>query len=896
MGRGSLSQPGRKTLAVPHRPGHDEAAEVSMQKLEAVPEAIGGERAGELDEIVARARLAVDAMRRLDQEAVDRIVWAMVVAGLEAAGDLAELAVEETGFGVFEDKVVKNYVATEFLYDYLKDKKTVGVIAEEPERGIEYVAEPIGVVVAVTPITNPTSTVLFKSIVAAKTRNAMIFRPSPHAVRSAERAVEILARAGERAGLPRGALQVVPDVAREATHYLFRHPGVDFIWATGGPKIVELANASGKPTLSVGPGNAPVYVHRSADVRGAVVDILISKTFDDSVICPAEQTCVVDAPIYDQVVEEFERMGARLLTSEETERLAAFAFGCEDKVNLAALGRPPDVLGEQAGIPVARGTKVLLAPLPSDLDALAKHPLLREKLMPVLSLVLSRDVDHAIAACELVTEHGGLGHTSAVYATDEGVVRRFALAIRTGRVLVNAPTAVGALGGVYNSLAPTFSLGCGTWGGSATTENVNYRNLLNVKTVSHRRVPPQWFRVPSDTYFNAGALENLRQFKVRQALIVADAGAEARGVTDAIRRLLGGAMVRVFSDVTPEPGEEVVRAGIEALERTRPDLIIAVGGGSVIDAAKVMRLLHEHPNLSLKELSLPFLDARKRVAHYPEIPPKLRLVAIPTTAGTGSEVSPAAVLTIGPRKATLVDYSLVPDTAIVDPELTLSLPPAVTADTGVDAFTHAIEAIVSIFASPYTDAFCVQAARLIFESLPRAFANGSDLGARTAMSNAATIAGLAFSNAFVGVNHALAHAVGAAFHLPHGRANGIFLPHVIRYNAALPAKFMPAPGYSAYVAPEKYAMLGRIIFGGHDEGERRARLLAQVERLLRTVGIPRTLAEAGVAEPDFRAALPSLARSAFADPSLRTNPRMPLLHEITELLELGFYGGSGSAA
>jgi acetaldehyde dehydrogenase/alcohol dehydrogenase len=862
-----------------------------MQKLEAVAEGIGPERMSQLDEIVARARLAADALRKLDQAAVDRIVWSMVVAGLKAADDLARLAVDETGFGVFEDKVVKNYVATEFLYDYLKDKKTVGVIAEDPEHGIDYVAEPVGVVVAVTPITNPTSTVLFKSIVAAKTRNAMIFRPSPQAVRSAERVVEILTTAGEEAGLPRGALQVVPDAAREATHYLFRHPAVDFIWATGGPKIVHLANASGKPTLSVGPGNAPVYLHRSADVRGAVVDILISKTFDDSVICPAEQTCVVDEPIYDQVVTEFERMGARLLTTEEADRLAAFAFGCDGDVNFAALGQPPTVLGERAGIDVAPGTKVLLAPLPSDLEALGSHPLVREKLMPVLGLVRSPDADHGIRACALVTEHGGLGHTSAVYATDDDVVRRFAETIRTGRVLVNAPTAVGALGGVYNSLPPTFSLGCGTWGGSATTDNVNYRHLLNVKTVSRRRVPPQWFRVPSDTYFNAGSLENLRQLDVRQALVVTDAGLEARGVAEEVRRRLGTATTRIFSEVVPEPGEAIVRAGVEALERMRPDVVIAVGGGSVIDAAKVMRLLYEHPALSLDELSLPFLDARKRVAHYPQMAHSIKLVAVPTTAGTGSEVSPAAVLTIGSRKATLVDYSLVPDIAIVDPELTLSLPPAITADTGVDALTHAIEAGVSIFASPYTDAFCVQAARLIFESLPAAYANGSDLAARTAMSNAATIAGLAFSNAFVGVNHALAHAVGARFHISHGRANGIFLPHVIRYNAALPTKFMPAPGYSAYVAPEKYAMLGRIIFGGRDADERRARLLAQIESLLRTVGIPRTLAEAGVAEDDFRAALPELARAAFSDPSVRTNPRMPLLREITELLEIGFYGG-----
>ncbi len=847
-------------------------------------------RIAELDEMVDRAQRAARAFRKLDQAAVDAIVWAMVVAGLEAAAELAELAVEETGFGVFEDKVVKNYVATEFLHDYLKDKKTVGVIGEDVDRNIEYVAEPVGVVMAITPITNPTSTVLFKAIVAAKTRNAIIFRPSPRAVRSAERSVEVLRAAGEKAGLPPGALQCIPDHQNEVTYHLFRHPGIDFLWTTGGPKIVALANAAGKPCLSVGPGNAPVYLHRSADVRCAVVDILISKTFDQSVICPAEQTCVIDAEIYDSVITEFQRMGAHLLTPSEATQLGEYVFD-EDRVNAAALGQPASVLAGAIGLKVDGATKILLAPLPEELGALANHPLIREKLMPVLGVVRARDEQHAIDACVLVTEHGGLGHTSAIYAADAEVIERYSTAVRTGRILVNAPTAVGALGGVYNSLTPTFSLGCGTWGGSSTTDNVNYRNLLNIKTVSRRRVPSQWFRVPADTYFNIGAVENLRTLGAKQVVVVTDALAEQRGVADEVRRNLGGASVRVFSDIVPEPDEALIRSGVEVLEHTHPDLIVAVGGGSVLDAAKAMRLFYEHPQLTIDELALPFLDARKRVAAYPQTAHRVRLVAMPTTAGTGSEVSPAAVITVGGRKATLVDYSLVPDIAIVDPSFTLSMPPAITADTGVDALTHAIEAGVSIFASPYTDAFCVQAARLIFDALPRAFADGSEIGARTMMANAATIAGLAFSNAFVGVNHALAHAVGARFGIPHGRANAIFLPHVMRYNAALPTKFMPAPGYSAYVAPEKYAMLGWVIFGGRTDEERRERLFTHVDDLLTLLGMPRTLREAGVDEQSFRASLPDLARLAFNDPSLRTNPRMPLLVEILELLNAAYYGG-----
>lgn len=851
---------------------------------------VDGRRAAELDAVVATAAAAAAEFRAFDQEQVDRIVEAMVRAGVRAAAELAGVAIEETGFGVFEDKVVKNYVATEFLHDYLRDKKSVGVIDTDVEHNIVHVAEPIGVVLAITPVTNPTSTVLFKAIVAAKTRNAIVFRPSPYAVRSCQRSVEILRAAAEAAGMPAGALQVIPDEAHEITHYLFRHPAVDFIWVTGGPKIVALASASGKPGLCVGPGNAPIYIHKTADLKGAVVDILISKTFDSSVICPAEQTCVIDDEIYDAMIAEFERMGARLLTDDEAAAITRFAFGCSDKISLDALGQKAPELAARAGFSVPPTVKVLLAALPADLDELAAHPLVAEKLMPVLGVVRARDVRHAIDVAVLVTEHGGLGHTSAVYAHDQAVVDAYSAAVRTGRILVNAPTAVGALGGVYNNLTPTFSLGCGTWGGSSTTENVNYRQLLNIKTVAQRRTPPQWFRVPANTYFNAGALENLRDLDCATVVVITDALTDGRGVVDLVRGKLRARHVQVFSEVTPEPDEETIRRGVELLQRVQPDALIAVGGGSVLDAGKAMRLFYEHPEKSLDELTMPFLDPRKRVADYPTDRHRLHLVAVPTTSGTGSEVSPAAVLTVRGKKETLVDYSLVPDLAIVDPVLTLSMPPVLTADTGIDALTHALEAAVSIFASPYTDALCAQAARLIFDALPRAYRDPDDLEARTDMSNAATLAGLAFSNAFVGTNHALAHAVGARFGIAHGRANAVFLPHVLRYNAELPSKFMPAPGYSAYIAPDKYAQIGRLIFGGHEPDDSRARLLAGVEELLSRVQMPRSLKMAGVDEDEFLAALPALAMTAFEDLSNRTNPRMPLVSEITELLRRGYYG------
>ena len=534
--------------------------------------------------------------------------------------------------------------------------------------------------------------------------------------------------------------------------------------------------------------------------------------------------------------------------------------------------------------------KVLLAPLPADLGELAAHPLVQEKLMPVLGVVRARDVQHAIDVAVLVTEHGGLGHTSAVYANDQAVIDAYSAAVRTGRILVNAPTAVGALGGVYNNLTPTFSLGCGTWGGSSTTENVNYRQLLNIKTVAKRRTPPQWFRVPSNTYFNAGALENLRELDCDAVVVVTDAVSDERGVVDLLRGKLRTRHVQVFSEVTPEPDETTIRRGVELLERVQPEVLIAVGGGSVLDAGKAMRLFYEHPEKTLDELTMPFLDPRKRVADYPTDRHRLQLVAIPTTSGTGSEVSPAAVLTVQGKKETLVDYSLVPDLAIIDPELASTMPPVLTADTGVDALTHALEAAVSIFASPYTDALCAQASRLIFESLPRTYRDPDDLAARTDMSNAATLAGLAFSNAFVGTNHALAHAVGAKFGIAHGRANAIFLPHVLRYNSGLPTKFMPAPGYSAYIAPDKYAQIGQLIFGGHEPEDSRGRLFKGVEDLLDRVDMPRSLKELGIAEEAFTVALPQLAMTAFEDLSNRTNPRMPLVTEITELLRLGYYG------
>ncbi|HEY4993799.1 MAG TPA: iron-containing alcohol dehydrogenase, partial [Nakamurella sp.] len=576
--------------------------------------------------------------------------------------------------------------------------------------------------------------------------------------------------------------------------------------------------------------------------------------------------------------------------------LADFVFegsadkGSGDKVNMMALGQKAPELARRARLEVPEHVKVLLAELPADLDELTAHKLRQEKLMPVLGLVRARDVQHAIDCAVVVTEHGGLGHTCSVYARDEDVIARYSAALRTGRILVNAPTAVGATGGIYNSLPPTFSLGCGTWGGSMTTDNVNYKNLLNIKTLSRRKTPPQWFRVPADIYFKPGSLVALDEERFQRVLIVTDQVLAENGIVAQVQSHLGDAHVKIFDDVAPEPDFGTVERGVALARDYQPDALIAVGGGSVLDAAKAMRLFFEHPELTLDDLTLPFLDPRKRVAQFPQDKHRLGLIAVPTTAGSGSEVSPGAVITHQNRKVTLIDYCLLPDKAIVDPTLMVSLPPNATADTGLDALTHALEGAVSIFASAYTDAFCVQSISMIFEWLPRAFHDGTDLEARSGMADASTLAGLAFSNAFLGVNHALAHAIGVKFHIAHGRANAILLPHVLRYNASMPSKFMPAPGYSSYVAPEKYARIGRIIFGGRDDDERRGRLFDAVDALIDELGMPRSLKDAGVLEDDFLAALPELLDTAYQDVCLRTNPRMPLLVELEQLLRAAYYG------
>ncbi len=851
------------------------------------------ERIAYLEGLVGRAGTAAAAFAQCTQQDVDRIVKPMVLAGLEKAQHLARLAIEETRIGVLEDKAIKNMVATEFVYNYVKDKPTVGVIREYPERGLIELAEPIGVIFSLLPITNPTSTVLFKCIMAIKTRNAVIFSPHPNAWRCCSETVRIMYETAVQHGAPEGVFTCLEAHTLQDNAYLMHHKDVGLIDATGGPGMVKAAYSSGKPALGVGPGNTPVYMEKTADLDMAVVDIITSKTFDNGTICASEQTVVIDDEIYDRVLKKFADLGAHICNEKETELLGRTVIDpTTGFMQPMAVGQKAADIARFAGIRVKPNTKLLIAPIHG---VGREHPLSVEKLFPVLAVYRAQTPEEAMKVCVAVNRLGGLGHTAVVFSNDEKVIRRFGDMINAGRIIVNSPGSIGAMGGVYNDMVPTFSFGCGTGGGNSTTDNINVYHYLNIKRMARRTQAHMWFRVPNQIYFNMHAVENLRNFPSRSTLIVTNPALEQIGHVDLVRRWIPPETpVRVTIIPDAEPDLKIVMQGVEALNFYKADQIIALGGGSVIDAAKIMKLKYQSPQADLEELAAPFLDIRKRVVQYPteKVNPS-RLIAISTTSGTGSEVTPFAVMTDKQRgiKVTLADYSLTPDVAIVDPQFVMSMPKGLTVDTGVDCLTHALEAGVSIFASPYTDSNAMQAIRLVFKYLPEAYESPGDEEARTMMHNAACIAGIAFSNASVGVNHALAHAFGSRFGVAHGRANALMLPHVIAYNASVPTKFMPSPNQRAYVAHKKYAMIADLLgLGGHTVEEKVNNLVAAVEQLLDRLEVPRSIADLGIAKQEFEDAIPELARNAFDDPSWRSNPRMPLLSELAELYRSAWRG------
>jgi acetaldehyde dehydrogenase/alcohol dehydrogenase len=851
------------------------------------------ERIAYLEGLVRQARTAAAVFTQYTQEDVDRIVKQMVLAGLEQAQHLARLAIDETRLGVLEDKALKNMVATEFVYDYVKDKRTVGTIREHPERGVAEVAEPIGVIFSLTPITNPTSTVLFKCIMAIKTRNAVIFSPHPSAGHCCFEAVRIMYEAAVKHGAPEGVFTCLESQTLQDNAYLMHHKDVGLIDATGGPGMVKAAYSSGKPALGVGAGNTPVYLEKTAELNMAVVDIITSKTFDNGTICASEQTVVIDDEIYDTVLKKFADLGAHICSEKETELLGRTVIDPNTGFMLPmAVGQKATDIARMVGLTVAPDTKLLITPIRG---VGRDYPLSVEKLFPVLAVCRAHSVDEALKLCVDVNHAGGIGHTAVVFSRNDEVIQKFGEVINAGRIIVNAPGSIGALGGVYNDMVPTFSFGCGTGGGNSTMDNVNVYNYLNIKRVARRTPAHMWFRVPNQIYFNMHAVENLRQFPSRSTIIITNPAMEQIGHVDIVRRHIPPE-TQVHVTVIPdaEPEVKVVMQGVEALNFYKADQIIALGGGSVIDAAKIMKLKYESPQADLEELAAPFLDLRKRVIQYPtEKVNRARLIAISTTSGTGSEVTPFAVLTdkAAGRKVTLADYSLSPDVAIVDPQFVMSMPKGLTADTGIDCLTHALESGVSILSSPYTDANALQALQLAFKYLPIAYENPGDEEARTMMHNASCIAAMAFSNAAVGVNHALAHAFGARFGIAHGRANALMLPHVIAYNAAVPSKFMPSPNQKGYVAHKKYAMMADLLgLGGETVEEKVQNLVAAIEQLLDQLAFPRSIADLGISKEDFELAMPDLVRIAFEDPSWRSNPRMPLLTELAELFWSAYRG------
>jgi acetaldehyde dehydrogenase / alcohol dehydrogenase len=848
-----------------------------------------------INNLVRTARLAAAVFTQYSQEDVDRIVKAMTLAALENVYKFVQMAYEETRMGQIEDKMLKDFVASEFLYNQIKDKRTVGVVREFPEDNMVEIAEPMGVILALSPVTNPTSTIIFKSLCAAKTRNTLIFSPHLMAANSSNHVARVLYEAGLAAGAPKGFISWVEKSSRlrRETEMMMVHPDVDLIFATGGTQMVKAAHSSGKPAIGVGSGNTPVYIHKSAFVEGAVTDIIISKTFDNGTECPSEQTVVVDREVYDEVIRLFSRLGCHVCSPEEVERVARTVIDPKTKgMNYKFVGQPAALIAEAAGIAAATDVKILICPLAGELRL---HPLAVEKLMPVLGIVAVDSVDEGINRALDVNYAGGTGHTAGVFATDEEVIEKYATAINAGRIIVNSPTSMGGLGGIYNNLNTTLSFGCGTGGGNITTDNVGVQNLLNYKRVPRRKNFVMSFQTTKNIYINPGSIEHLRALKTRSAFIVTSGSAASRGhLSMVLERLPENCRVDVYSQVGVEPDFATVEKAVKMMRKSQPDTVIALGGGSVLDAAKIMRLFYDCPNLKLSDVATPFLDFRQRVVKFPT-GTRTTLVAIPTTSGTGSEVTPFAVLKdpVSQTKYSLVDESLLPDVAILDAQLTRSLPPQITVDTAVDALSHALEALVSILSSDYTDGLALEAIRLIFEALPEAVKNGSNVVWRHKLHNAACLAGMAIGNASVGVNHALAHSLGARFDIPHGRANSVFLLSTLEYNSQIPRKITPHSTHTHFVAPKKYARAARFLGldekqAGLSDDEMVVLLRRAVFDMLSSLGQPLSLEELGIPAAELLKAGRELVKTSFEDMSLRTNPRLALLSDLEELYQKSY--------
>lgn len=851
----------------------------------------------DLTDALTRCRAAQRRFAEYTQEQVDRIFLAAASAANRMRIPLAKLAVEETGMGVVEDKVIKNHFASEYIYNAYRDTKTCGVIEEDPAYGIQKIAEPIGVIAAVIPTTNPTSTAIFKALLCLKTRNGMILSPHPKATDCTIAAAKVVLEAAVAAGAPEDIIGWIDQPTLELSNQLMRE--ADLILATGGPGMVKAAYSSGKPALGVGPGNTPALIDDSADLLLAVSSVIHSKTFDNGMICASEQSVVVLDSIYDAVKAEFLRRGCYVLNAEEAEKLRGVIL-INGVLNAKIVGQTAHDIAALAGIDVPEKTKVLIGEVES---TELSEPFAHEKLSPILAMYRAADFSDALQTADRLVRDGGYGHTASIYLDEVNQKEKlaaFAHAMKACRVLVNTPSSQGGIGDLYNfKLTPSLTLGCGSWGGNSVSENVGVHQLLNIKTVAVRRENMLWFRAPEKTYFKKGclpvALNELEDHK--RAFIVTDTFLYQNGYTKPIEQKLDemGITHTTFYNVAPDPTLACAKEGAAQMAAFRPDLILAVGGGSAMDAGKIMWVLYEHPDVDFQDMAMRFCDIRKRVYTFPKMGECAYFVAIPTTAGTGSEVTPFAVITdeVTGVKYPLADYELLPKMAIVDADLMMNAPKGLTAASGIDAVTHALEAYASVMATDYTDGLALRSLKLIFENLPRAYANGSgDPRARENMANAACMAGMAFANAFLGVCHSMAHKLGAFHHLPHGVANALMIDEVLRFNAAeVPVKMGTFPQYDHPHTLARYAEIADYLkLGGNTDAEKLERLIAAVDALKEQVGIKKTIRDYGIDETDFLNRLDAMVEQAFDDQCTGANPRYPLMHEIRQMYLNAYYG------
>ncbi len=853
-----------------------------------------------LEETIKNVKKAQEQFATFSQEKVDEIFKQAALAANSARIPLAKLAVEETGMGVVEDKVIKNHYASEYIYNKYKNEKTCGVIEEDGAYGYKRIAEPVGIIGAVIPTTNPTSTAIFKTLLALKTRNGIIISPHPRAKKSTIEAAKVVLEAAVKAGAPENIIAWIDVPSLELTTLLMQ--SVDIILATGGPGMVKSAYSSGKPALGVGAGNTPAVIDESANVTLAVNSIIHSKTFDNGMICASEQSVIVDKNIYGKVKEEFEKRGCYFLKEDEKDKVRKTII-INGAVNAKIVGQPATKIAEMAGVSVPENTKILIGEVEKvDISEEFAH----EKLSPVLAMYKAKDFDDAIDKAHSLILDGGIGHTSSLYIDDKLTekINKFSLIMKTCRILINTPSSQGGIGDLYNfKLPPSLTLGCGTWGGNSISENVGVKHLLNIKTVAERRENMLWFRTPEKVYLKRGclqvALEELKYVLNRKKVfIVTDSFLYENGYTKCITDKLDelGIEHATFSNVAPDPTLASAVEGTKAMQSFKPDCIIAIGGGSAMDAGKIMWVLYEHPEVDFLDMAMRFMDIRKRVYTFPKMGEKAYFIAVPTSAGTGSEVTPFAVITDEKTgiKYPLADYELLPKMAIVDANLMLNAPKGLTSASGIDAVTHALEAYASMMATEFTDGLAIEALKIIFEYLPRAYNNGAnDVEAREKMANAATIAGMAFANAFLGVCHSMAHKLGAFHHIPHGIANALLIDEVMRFNSEeVPPKMGTFPQYSYPHTLRRYAEIAeQLNLGGNDDHEKLENLIKKIDELKEQIGIKKTIREYGIDEDKFLETLDQMTEQAFDDQCTGTNPRYPLMSEIKQMYLNAYYGG-----